>query len=219
MAGCCTCSLQRSPLATVMFLVVIICQIRITAAPMNALIFVCQVIVSIINADPLMFTDASKPVYLTYFLLTIYGVFNLDFFRYIIPHFCISSTMTTLQALSLEYIVAFYPLFLIITLYICIQLHARGYKPILYLWKPFHKCCTCISQRWSPSESLVHTFASFLLLSYSKILFVSFNLLYYSEIIRDSAGDKTGSLVFYYNATVPTSVKNTYHLQYLLFLF
>ena len=99
---------------TVVFLVVIICQIRITTAPMNALIFVCQVLVSIINADPLMFTDASKPSYLTLSLLTIYGVFNLDFFRYIIPHFCISNSMTTLQALSLEYIVAFYPLFLII---------------------------------------------------------------------------------------------------------
>ena len=108
--------------------------------------------------------------------------------------------MTTIQALSLDYIVAFHPLFLII---ICIQLHARGYTPLIYLWKPFHKYCACVSQRWSPSESLVHTFAAFLLLSYSKILFVSFNVLYHSEIIQDSSGEKTGSLVLYYNATVP----------------
>ena len=200
---------------TVMFLVVIICQIRITAAPMNAIIFVCQVLVSLVNTDPHLFTDASKPsYYLTLFFLTVYGVFNLDFLRYIIPHFCISSTMTTLQTLSLEYIVAFYPLFLIIMFYICIQLHARGCKPLVHLWRPFHKCCACISQRWSPSESLVHTFATFLLLSYSKILFVSFSLLTSGGYTKNSSGDHVGLLITYYNATVPYF--GTEHLPYAL---
>ena len=200
---------------TVMFLVVIICQIRITTAPMNAFIFVCQVLVSMVNANPHEYTDASKPsYYLTSFLLTVYGVFNLDFLHYIIPHFCISSTMTTLQALSLEYIVAFHPLFLIIVFYICIQLHARDCKPLVYLWKPFHRCCARVSERWSPSESLIHTFASFLILSYSKVLHVSFSFLHHGGYTRDSSGEKTGSLVFYYNATVPYF--STAHLPFAL---
>ena len=199
---------------TVMFLMVIICQIRITAAPMNVFIFASQVLVSLVNANPHGFTDVSKPsYYFTLFFLTVYGVFNLDFFRYVIPHFCISSTMTTLQALSLEYIVAFYPLFLITVFYICIQLHARDCKPLVYLWKPFRKCCSCISQRWNPSESLVYAFATFLLLSYSRILFVSFNLLH-SNSIHDNTGEKEGSLVFYYNATVPYF--GTEHLPFAL---
>ena len=188
---------------TVMFLVVTLCQIRINSAPINFFVFVSQILVSFVNTNPYDFTGVSKPTsYLTLFLLTIHGVFNLDFFRYIIPQFCISSTMTTLQALSLEYIVAFYPLLLITVLYICIQLHARDCKPLVYLWKPFHKCCSCIAQRWSPSESLIHAFATFLLLAYSKILFVSFNLLH-SNSIHDNTGEKEGSPVFYYNATVP----------------
>ena len=202
---------------TVMFLVVIICQIRITAAPMNALIFGCQVLVSMTNANPHEYTDASKPsYYLTLFFLSVYGVFNLDFLRYIIPNFCVSSTMTTLQALSLEYIVAFYPLSLIIMFYICIQLHARGCKPLVYLWKPFHKCCACVSQRWSPSESLVHTFAAFLILSYSKILLVSFSLLHQNgyTLSVDSNGEKEVFGVFYYNATVPYFSKE--HLPFAL---
>ena len=197
---------------TVMFLMVIICQIRITAAPMNFFIFVSQVLVSLVNSSPYDFTGVSKPSnYLTLFLLTIHGVCNLDFLRYIMPHFCLSSTMTTLQALSLEYIVAFYPLFLITVFYICIQLHARDCKPLVYLWRPCYKCCARVSQRWDPSESLVHTFAAFLLLSYSKILFVSFSLLH-SNSIRDNTGEKEGSLVFYYNATVPYF--STEHLPY-----
>ena len=191
---------------TVMFLVIMLCQIRITAPPMNAFIFACQVLVSMGNTNPHSYTDVSDPsYYLVLFLFTVYGVFNLDFLRYIIPPFCVSSTMTTIQALSLEYIVAFYPLFLTIVFYICIQLHARGYKPLVYLWKLFHKCCARISQRWGdPSESLVHTFASFLLLSYSKILFVSFSLLHStSGYTLDTSGEKVDSLMLYYNATVP----------------
>ena len=206
---------------TVMFLVVMLCRIRITAAPINAFIFACQVIVSVIDTSPYKFTDTSKPTYyITVFFLTIYGVFNLDFFRYIIPHFCISSTMTTIQALSLEYIVAFYPLFLTIILYICIQLHARDCKPLVYLWKLFHKCFACMSQNWNPLESLVHTFAAFLLLSYSKILFVSFSLLQNQEYARDSSGEKVGPLKVYYNASVPYfGIQSTYHLHYSLFLY
>ena len=189
---------------TVIFLVVIFCQIRITSAPMNVLIFTCQVSASMINANPYLYTDVSKPsYYVALFFLTIYGVFNLDFFRNVIPQFCISSTMTTIQALSLEYVVAFYPLLLIIVFYTCIQAHARGCKLLVYLWRPSQRCCACISRRWNPMESLVHAFAAFLLLSYSKILSVSFKLLHLGRHIEDSGGTKVGHLILFYNATIP----------------
>ena len=200
---------------TVMFLVIIFCQVRITAASMNALIFTCQVLANMMNADPHMFTDAPQPsYYVTLFLLTIYGVFNLDFFRYILPQFCISNTMTTIQALCLEYIVAFYPLLLIIAFYTAIQLHARGCKLLVYLWRPFQRCCGCISRRWNPLGSLVHTFAAFLLLSYSKILSVSLNLLLHGASIVDSSGRKIGHLTMYYNASLPYF--STEHLPFAL---
>ena len=201
---------------TVLLLVVFLCQIRITAAPMNAFIFACQGIVSVVDSSPSSYLDAySKPgYYLAMFLLTVYGIFNLDFFRYIIPQFCVSSTMTTVQALSLEYIVAFYPLLLTIIFYICIQLYARDCKLLVYLWKPFHKCFVRMPQKWSPLESLVHTFAAFLLLSYSKILTVSLSLLQNQGYARDSSGEKVGPLTIYYNATVPYF--STEHLPFAL---
>ena len=159
---------------TAMFLVILFCHI--TAAPLNAFIFICQAVISIVNTNPHISADVSKPGnHLTSLFLTVYGVWNLDFSRYIIiPPFCISSTMTSIQALSLEYIVAFYPLFLIVALYTSIQLHASGCWVLVYLWQPFKNCCACIGRRLNPSRSLVHAFAAFLLLSYSKILFVSY---------------------------------------------
>ena len=182
---------------TVMFLVIIFCQMRITAAPMNAFIFICQAVSSLINTNPHMYTEISN--FLLSLFLTIYGIWNLDFFRFIIPPFCISSTMTTIQAMTLEYIVAFYPLVLIVVSYACIQLHARGCWVLVHLWRPFQRCCAC---NWNPLHSLVHAFAAFLLLSYSKILFVSFNLLHYGRI-QDNHGNNVGPFIMYYNASVP----------------
>ena len=51
---------------------------------------------------------------------------NLDFFRYLVPPFCVSSNLSTLQALSLEYVHVIYPLLLIFLTFVCIELHARN---------------------------------------------------------------------------------------------
>ncbi len=115
-----------------------------------------------------------------FYNLSFFGVWNLDFFRIIMPPICISERLTELQALCLDYVVAIlYPLLLTVLLYICIQQHARGSRIRVCLCKPFTYCFSSLTRRfnWNPSESLVHVFASFLLLSSTKILFVSLSLL------------------------------------------
>ena len=169
-------------------------------------LFFCQVIVSLVDASPSAYTEASKPgYYQALFPFTVYGFFSLDIFHYYYrTSLCISSTMTTIQALSLEYIVAIYPLLLTILFSVCIQLHARDCKPLVYLWKPFQKCtcCACMPQKWSPLESLVHTLsAGFLLLSYSKIFKKIFQFVTKSGI--HTRQKWRGPLSLFYNATVP----------------
>ena len=201
---------------TVFFLVVVFCEIRLSTAPFNAFIFIAQAVVSMVNIHPYSYINTSKPAnYITKFLLTAYGIFNLDFFYYIIPPFCISTKLTIIQALSLQYVVAFFPLFLVIVSYTCIQLHARGCRVLFYLWRPFQSCCICINTHWNidPAKSLVHAFASFLLLAYSKILFVSCILLHPS-IIQNSSGNSAGKMVVYYNASVPFF--STEHLPFII---
>ena len=44
----------------------------------------------------------------------IYGVWNLDFFRYLLPSVCVSQPMGRMQVLALDYATAFFPLFLIV---------------------------------------------------------------------------------------------------------
>ena len=44
------------------------------------------------------------------------------------------------------------------------------------IWRPLHRHFICFRRFWQTSISLVDVFATFLLLSYSKMLFVSFNI-------------------------------------------
>ena len=180
---------------TILFLIVLIFQCRcITSGPMNYYIFVCQLIVSTLNNQPStvnLYTSSSFSFVLS-ILVTIYGIWNLDFFRYLIPPFCMSDQISLLQVIALEYVVAFYPLLLTVIVYICIQLHARDCRVIVCLCRVFCKCFSSCRQRWGrqwdPSASLVRTFAAFLLLSYSKILIISLQLLNYTELHLPTGG-------------------------------
>ena len=175
---------------TILFLVVLIFQCRcITSGSLNFYIFICQIIVSTINSQPSLvnlLANGSPISFILMVLLTICGIWNLDFFRYLLPPFCVSDQISPLHVITLEYVVAFYPLLLTIIVYICIQLHARDCRVIFCLCQVFCKCFSSYRRRWGrqwdPSASLIHTFALFLLLSYSKILIVSLRLLSYTQL-------------------------------------
>ena len=174
---------------TILFLLVLILQCRcITSGPMNAFILACQLGISTVNYG--IIPLKSKNLVLG--LFTVCGIWNLDFFRYLLPPFCASDEISPLHVVTLEYVVAFYPLLLTLIAYICIQLHARDCRVIVCLCKVFCKCFNSCRHRWGrqwdPFASLVHTFAAFLLLSYSKILIISLQLLNYTELYVPTGG-------------------------------
>ena len=197
---------------TLLFFIIVFCHFRITSAPMNAFIFACQVLISTFNLNPHVYMDMSGSLQnLTLTMLTLFGMWNLDFFRYVIPQFCVSSKLSNIQAISLEYIIAFYPLVLFMMSYACIQLHARGCQVLVYLVKPFHRCCGGFDSRFHPGESLIHSFAAFLLLAYAKIFIVSCKLLHPNPVYN-THGSRVGSLALLYEPSV--SFFSTEHLPY-----
>jgi len=106
-------------------------------------------------------------------ILAGYGFWNLDYFRFLIPPFCVSQGLKNVHVLALQYVSAFYPLLLIALTYACVELHGHNFRPIVWLWKPFHRCCVNVRRRWDTKASIIDVFATFLLLAYSKLLFVS----------------------------------------------
>ena len=84
--------------------------------------------------------------------------------------------------------ILFYPLLLVVLTYILIILHIRGVRIVVCLWKPFQNIFSSKKQDWDMQGSIVKAFATFFLLSYLKILNVTFDLLVSTEKYTLSLG-------------------------------
>ena len=166
---------------TLLCIVIIIFRLDATSASMYSMILLCQAILNLINyyisSIPPLHHYQPKFIFM-YIALTFYGFLNLDFFRYFIPPFCISNKMTTMQVIALDYTVALYPLILTAVVYYFIEFHDKGYRVFVWMWRPFRRFFIGFRKTWNLKGSVVNAFATFLLLSSSKFVVVSRDLLY-----------------------------------------
>ena len=110
-------------------------------------------------------------------LATLYGPWNLDFFRALYDSICISPHITSLQSAAIEGSIGLYPLVLLCFMYSVVKLHDRGNRVFVMLWKPFHILLSRFRQKLNLKSSLIDTFATFILLSYIKIGITAFYIL------------------------------------------
>ena len=185
-----------------LFCCVVVCfRIKATAASMNVFVLSANFTVGALANNEVSFKYSLNGISKVWVEIhkVCYGFWNLDIFRSVIPPFCVSEKITNTHALALQYISAFYPLLLIAITYTCIHLHDNNFRPIVWLWTPFHKCLARCRRQCNPKASIVDAFATFLLLSYSKLLFVSTQLL-------------LSTAVHTYNTTDPSITTATYYL-------
>ena len=198
---------------TALYLIVIIFRISISSAPFHIFVQVSQGFGSPTTVRRILATIkiAQMPagvVPTAQILLVIYGVWNLDFFRTVIPPICLE--VNTLQAIALDYCVAFYPLLLIGTTYLLLKLHECGFRPVVWVWFPIQHCLARFRLQCNLRSSLIEAFATFLLLSHVKLLNVSLDLLM-PIITFDIHGQKQIKYL-YYDATIEVFQKD--HLPY-----
>ena len=188
-----------SPL-TVSYILVVLFRVTATSGVMNGYILMCQLIATPVSAR--FYARIGPSLSLTTFqalFFSVIGIWNLDFFRALYPPFCLHPKLTTLQTLMLDYVVAVYPLLLVILTYIFVKLHNR-YSFVVWLWSPFYKCFALFRNEWDINRSLVGAFATFLLLSYVKILNVSFYALT-PNTFHDIEGNEMSKRFLYYDGT------------------
>ena len=165
---------------TIFYFILLIFQINITSAPMTSYIMYSQLI--IVATDQIFAGDMTTLAGIVLLLsrsfqlfakviLSIYDIWNLRFFGYLVPPFCISSRLRPVHIAFLGYISVFYPLCLIILTWACVELHDRNFRPIVWLWKPFHRCLAHLRRGWNTKSDIIDTFASFFLLSFTKCLY------------------------------------------------
>ena len=118
-----------------------------------------------------------------------YGIWNLDFFRYALPPFCVSSNLRLVHVFFLIYISAF---LLVVTTWIWIELDSRGFKPILWIKRRMHRCFCGVSLNWDKKSTIIDVFATFLVLSYSKVLLQSLTIVAPNVIqVLNATGDRS----------------------------
>ena len=192
---------------TLVFSAIITLSISIISGPINSLIFFGQATTSSYNVAFIVSVLGSQGTSTysnrisTTTVAAIYDFFNLRVLSSFIPPLCLTNHLTRLQVRALESFTAFYPLTLILFLYVCIQLHGRNFSPVVYCWKPFQKCFLHIRRSIDPKTSIIDAFATFILLSYVKIMNVAGYMLLPSNLYN-GRGHKLSTLVLYVSTNV-----------------
>ena len=190
---------------TAFFIFVITFRLSATSPILNGFILCIQLIFSPNNMR--LDADETSKLYLT----SMYGIWNLDFFRLVYTPFCLHPHTNTLQVLALDYIIAVYPLLLIALSYLLVLLYDRNVHFIVCLWKPFVPLFIRFRRQWNIRSSLVDAFATFLLLSYVKILSVSVDLLM-PVVLYDQKGHTLPQLYLFNQGDV--AFMGSHHLPY-----
>ena len=144
---------------TAFYILMIVLRVSVNSGPMVVYVTISQMIAS--PGLLRFFITTNRDIDMISMLaLSLYAVWNLDFFRSFYHPFCLYPNMTILQTISLDYAVAVYPLVLISITYCLVRLHDR-YIVISRLWLPVYRCCSTFRRKWNIRESLVNAFATF----------------------------------------------------------
>ena len=201
---------------TAFFVFVITFRISATHPNLNGFILCIQILTYPSNMRMFIkaihrnnFTATKRPIVQA--LVSFYGIWNLDIVRLVYNPFCLQPHTNTLQVIALDYVIAVYPLLLIVLSYPLVTLYDRNVKIIVWLWKPFVPLFIRFRRQWNIRSSLVDAFATFLLLSYVKILSVSVDLLM-PVLVYDQNGHRQPQLYLFNQGDV--AFFGSHHLLY-----
>ena len=161
---------------TFFLVVVMVFKISITSPAMNIPILCGQFLSSPLVIGAFLGNTRGSIMYkFIQFAATLYGIWNLDFFRALVPPVCLP--LDTLQVISLDYVIAVYPLLLLICFHSLVTARDKGVRLVVCIWKPFLWCTRQVRHRRKLQRTIKDALVTFLLLSYMKLLNTSFSLL------------------------------------------
>ena len=156
-----------------LFLGIIVFNIKLTTGPANAFILYSQVISSTLNLDADSRLSLRSMTHHMEILIRAYkfphGIFNLKFFEHFVPlqYMCLGTCLNLLDIFLLDCLVAFFPLLMVIAITIIYRI--ADYFPLCHI--TFPKCKNGPLERLR--NALLPAFASFILLSYTKFSLAS----------------------------------------------
>ena len=177
---------------TLFFALVFVFSMSVTSGPLNSYIFFAQVITTAVDIDadgmiPLQNVTARHNI--SYVTLTNvysipYDIWNMNFFKPLWPKFCLSPHLNTIDVYAIGYITAIYVLILVIIFALILNLYNRGVSIVVCICRPLHKCLARFRRLSNFQPSVTGGVAVFILISYTKFVYVSLNLLTPTPLYR-----------------------------------
>ena len=183
------CLLEFVPI-TIFFFIVVIFHLKIMSGPLIGYVIFCQTMIITLQYSRYLYPSifAKLPIaVLGHAGLALSGIWNLEFFKLIMPSFCISERLTNLHLQMLGFCTAFYPLFLVIVSYIAIEMRAR--------YNLIRKCDCKLNSTRNVSHSIIHAFATFTILSVFSVMCQGYAVLQASRVL-DIHGNVRKTVVF-----------------------
>ena len=180
---------------TIIVLLIIIFNIQLTNGSINGFVFYSQIVVFIrhdlIVASRFEYSGKHIPSFFFISKYIIPYVFSLDYTFSFNNLLCITPNMSPLGAVSFWYVIGFYPLLLLLLLYVWIVLYDKGIRCVVCITRPFHRCMARFWSMTGIEPSLTHSIASIYILCFAQLAVVSFKIL--------SARSIAGDIVFLYD--------------------
>lgn len=160
---------------TLFYIIIITIRLSVTSPWLNGFVVCLQLTMSPPNLR--IAQIAIKQHIYVPIMTSLGGIWNLDFLRLIYTPFCLQPHTQTLQVIALDYLIAVYPLLLIALSYLLVFLYDHNVRLIVCVCRPCVPLFVRFRRQWNIKSSLIDAFATFLLLSYVKVLSVSVDLL------------------------------------------
>ena len=153
---------------TILCIVATVFHLNVLQPPWSVFVLVAQ----LISSHPILQSTLNSSIFTNFpsiVIATIYGLWNLEFFKALYHPKCINPHITLLHVPLIDGAIGLYPLVLVAVLYTFVTLRDRGCRIIIQMWKPFHYLLARFQSKINLKTSLVDTFATLYLLSYIKI--------------------------------------------------
>ena len=111
----------------------------------------------------------------TKIVAALYSMWNMEFLN-AFTFSCLHPDLSALQILALDYLVALYPMILVFLTYMLVYWHGRS-QMVVYMCRPLYVCLHFFRKEWDIGNSLIEAFATLILLSYVKVMYISCSIL------------------------------------------
>ena len=175
---------------SLIFLSFVVFHFDITSGPLLGYVLFCQTTITATTYhysfiyDYIQHHVSSFQKVLFDLSLTLSQFWSLQFLKAIIPPFCISEKLNSIHVNMLNLVPAIYPLVLVVISCILMELHARNYRIVGILWKPFKIILSKANITEVTGGAVFHAFASFMFLSNISVMFTAYQVVNFVTVFN-----------------------------------